>query len=135
MSSLKRYREESVLDAARQRIAYAFDNFERLYVSFSAGKDSSVMLHLVLDEAIKRSRKVGVLLIDLEAQYKLTIKHAEDMFARYAEHIEIYWICLPIKLRNSVSNYEPVWCCWQPERKSDWVRPTTEGRYFRPGLF
>lgn len=122
MASLKHRLEIDVLQAARERIAYTFDNFERVYVSFSAGKDSSVMLHLVMDEAIKRNRKVGVLLIDLEAQYKLTIIHAEEMYRHYAEHIEPYWVCLPIKLRNSVSNYEPVWCAWQPERKTDWVR-------------
>lgn len=126
MANIKQYREQNVLDAARERIAYTFDNFEKIYVSFSAGKDSSVMLHLVMDEAIKRNRKVGVLLIDLEAQYKLTIKHAEEMFAHYAAHMEIYWVCLPIKLRNSVSNYEPVWCAWQPERKADWVREMPE---------
>lgn len=112
-----------VLTAARDRIRYVFDHFEAVYVSFSAGKDSSVMFHLVMDEAIKRKRKVGVLLIDLEAQYLLTIKHAEQMFDQYAEHIDLYWVCLPIKLRNSVSNYEPVWCAWDPERKDDWVRP------------
>lgn len=123
MANLKRRLEIDVLQAARERIAFTFDHFERVYVSFSAGKDSSVMLHLVMDEAIKRGRKVGVLLIDLEAQYLLTIKHAEDMFRHYAAHMEIYWVCLPIKLRNSVSNYEPVWCCWQPEREADWVRP------------
>lgn len=115
-----------VLTAARDRIRYTFDHFEAIYVSFSAGKDSSVMLHLVMDEAIKRNRKVGILLIDLEAQYRLTIKHAEQMFDMYAEHAEIYWVCLPIKLRNSVSNYEPVWCAWDPERRDDWVRPMPE---------
>lgn len=112
-----------VLQAARDRIRYTFDHFEAIYVSFSAGKDSSVMLHLVLDEAKRRKRKVGVLLIDLEAQYELTIKHAEQMFDIYAEHIDLHWVCLPIKLRNSVSNYEPVWCAWDPERQEDWVRP------------
>ena len=56
------------------------EHFERIYISFSAGKDSSVMFHLVMDEAIKQGRKVGVLFIDLEAQYQLTIKHAEQMF-------------------------------------------------------
>ncbi len=123
MSELKKYREDSVLQAAQDRVRYAFDHFEKVYVSFSAGKDSSVMLHLVMDEAIRRRRRVGVLLIDLEAQYKLTIKHAEEMFAFYAGWIDVYWVCLPIKLRNSVSNYEPVWCAWQPEREADWVRP------------
>ncbi len=111
-----------VLTAARQRIAYCFDHFEALYVSFSAGKDSSVMLHLVMDEARRRNRKVGVLFIDLEAQYELTIEHAAEMFDTYAEWIEPYWVCLPIKLRNSVSNYEPVWCAWDPARREDWVR-------------
>lgn len=116
-----------VLTAARQRVAYVFDHFEAIYVSFSAGKDSSVMLHLVMEEAVKRNRKVGVLFIDLEAQYALTIDHARQMFDMYSEHIDPYWVCLPIKLRNSVSNYEPVWCAWDPEKLDDWVRPMPEG--------
>jgi predicted phosphoadenosine phosphosulfate sulfurtransferase len=116
-----------VLTAARQRVSYVFDHFEAIYVSFSAGKDSSVMLHLVMEEAIKRNRKVGVLFIDLEAQYALTIDHARQMFDMYSAHIDPYWVCLPIKLRNSVSNYEPVWCAWDPEKRDDWVRPMPEG--------
>lgn len=123
MSALKKGLGVDVLTAAQQRVRYAFDHFERVYVSFSGGKDSSVMLHLVMDEAVRRGRRVGVLLIDLEAQYHLTIKHAEEMFDLYADHIDPYWVCLPIKLRNSVSNYEPVWCAWEPGRESDWVRP------------
>jgi hypothetical protein len=34
-----------------------------------------LMLHLVMDEAVKRNKKVGILFIDLEGQYKLTIDH------------------------------------------------------------
>jgi len=137
MSALKRRIDMSVLEAAQTRIRYAFDHFDRIYVSFSGGKDSSVMLHLVMDEAIKRGRKVGVLVIDLEAQYKLTIKHIEHMCDLYAEHIELHWVCLPIKLRNSVSNYEPVWCCWQPEKRDEWVRdmPTRPGVISDPAHF
>ena len=93
---MKRYLEKTVLEAARERVKYAFDNFERIYISFSGGKDSSVMFHLVMEEAIRRERKVGVLLIDLEAQYKLTIQHAEEMFALYADHIDLHWVCLPM---------------------------------------
>ena len=65
MATLKKYQTVNVLDAARSRIKYAFDNFERVYISFSGGKDSSVMFHLVMAEAIERKRTVGVLLIDL----------------------------------------------------------------------
>ena len=32
--------ETNVLEAARQRISYIFDNFERIIVSISGGKDS-----------------------------------------------------------------------------------------------
>lgn len=109
-----------VLTAARERIAYTFDNFPRIYVSFSGGKDSSVMLHLVMDEAIKRGRRVGLLIVDLEGQYKITIEHIQQMLDLYADHIEPYWVCLPIALRNAVSQYQPKWTCWEPG--ADWVR-------------
>lgn len=132
----------SVLEAARQRISRIFDDFPRIYVSFSAGKDSTVMLHLVMDEAIRRGRKVGVLLIDLEAQYRLTIQHAESMFALYADYIDPYWVALPLALRNAVSQYEPKWECWQLDRQADWIRQPpaiaiTDPAYFdwfRPGM-
>ena len=127
MSKLKRYnKKQNVFEAAKERIAYTFDNFSKIYVSFSAGKDSSVMLHMVLDEAIKRDRKVGVMLIDLEAQYTFTIKHAEEILGKYKEHIELYWICLPLSLRNAVSNFEPKWTCWDEDVKKDWVRDIPE---------
>lgn len=109
-----------VFTASRQRIAWVFDAFQRIYVSFSGGKDSSVMLHLVMEEAIKRGRKVGVLFVDLEAQYKMTIDHVQEMYDLYANHIEPYWVCLPISLRNAVSVYEPKWTCWGDN--ADWVR-------------
>jgi len=112
----------SVLDASRNRIAKAFDMFERLYVSFSGGKDSSVMLHLVMDEARKRGRKVGVLIIDLEAQYSDTIKHLEEMTEEYKDHIELHWFCGELLLRNAVSNYQPRWVCWDETRKEHWIR-------------
>lgn len=122
MASLKKYRSVNVYDASRERIAYAFDSFEKVYVSFSGGKDSSVMMHLVLAEAMKRKRKVGVLIIDLEAQYKCTIDHLQDMIEMYSEWIDLHWVCLPLLLRNAVTNYEPRWMCWDPEKKNIWVR-------------
>lgn len=118
----KRFIGIDVLTAAQERIAYTFNNFERIFVSFSGGKDSTVMLHLVMDEAIKRGRKVAVMLIDFEAQYKHTSENAEILFEKYKDHIDLYWICLPIALRNAVSNFEPSWTCWDLEKKSDWVR-------------
>lgn len=117
-----------VLTAARERIAWTFDNFERVYLSFSAGKDSTVMLHLVADEARKRKVRFGVLLVDLEGQYKLTMDHAENCFKMYRDCIDLHWVCLPIHLRNAVSVYSPFWLCWDPEKRESWVRPLPEHR-------
>jgi len=72
---MKRLLGINVFEAAQQRINYSFDNFEKVYLSFSGGKDSSVMFHLTMMEAKKRNKKVGILIIDLEAQYKSTIEH------------------------------------------------------------
>lgn len=126
MSTIKKYQITDVFAACQERIRYVFDNFERIYVSFSGGKDSTVMIHMVMDEAIKRGRKIGVLVIDLEAQYKVTMQHIADTLDDYKEHAEVYWVCLPIKLRNAVSQYEPVWCCWDPDKRDAWVRDLPE---------
>lgn len=118
----KRHLGKDVLIAAMDRIKRVFDDFPRIYVSFSGGKDSAVMLHLVMQEAQLRKRKVGVLFVDLEAQYKLTIDHVTEMLEIYRDWIDPYWVALPIHLRNAVSQFEPQWVCWHPERQSDWVR-------------
>jgi predicted phosphoadenosine phosphosulfate sulfurtransferase len=133
---------KSVLDAARERISLIFDRRPQVYVSFSGGKDSSVMLHLIMDEAKRRGRIVGLLFIDLEAQYNLTIEHVQECFDLYKDHIKPYWIALPIALRNAVSMYEPKWLAWDPDREQDWVRQAPQTAitsvdtlpFFRPGM-
>ena len=122
LENKRRYLDIDVLAAARQRISWVLDRFPKIYVSFSGGKDSTVMLHLVMDEVIKRKRKAGILFVDLEGQYKITIDHIEHCYNRYREYSEPYWIALPLHLRNAVSQFEPHWICWEPGRESDWVR-------------
>jgi len=123
----KRYLNTDVLSAAKRRVAEVFDSFERVYVAFSGGKDSSVMVHLVMQEAIARGRKVALMFIDFEAQYAETIKHAHEMFEMYAEHIDPHWICVPMNLRNAVTNYEPQWQCWDETCRETWIREKPDG--------
>jgi len=127
--TIKEYQKYNVLTAARERIKIVFNKFEKVYVSFSGGKDSTVMLHMVMDEAIKRGKKVGVLIIDLEAQYSDTIKHLEATVEQYIEHIDLHWVCMPMLLRNAVSNFEPRWCCWDEDKKDIWVRQKPKYAY------
>jgi len=125
----------NVYDASKERITWMFDTFEKVYVSFSGGKDSTVMLHMVMDEAIKRDRTVGILFIDLEGQYKLTIEHTKKCFEMYKDHSEPFWVCLPLHLRNAVSVYEPHWLCWDDEVKEAWIREAPEGAITDPEFF
>ena len=117
---------KSVLEAARERIAWTFDHFEKISVSFSGGKDSTVMLHLAMDEAIARQRKIALLFIDLEGQYRVTIEHVATCYELYRDHIEPFWVCLPIHLRNAVSVYETHWICWAPDKHDAWIRNPPE---------
>jgi len=127
--SNKKYLNISVLDASRQRISKVFDNFERYYISFSGGKDSTVMTHLVLTEARKRNATVGLLIIDLEAQYTNTITHIREIIQEYSDVIKLYWVCPELLLRNAVSDFEPKWCCWEEEKKPLWVRQKPKEAY------
>ena len=63
----------NVLEAARQRITAVFDGGIPVCVTFSGGKDSGVLLHLVAEEARRRGRRFTVLFLDWEAQFQLTI--------------------------------------------------------------
>lgn len=112
----------NVLEAAEARLRRVFDDFPRVYLSFSGGKDSAVMMHLACQEARRRGRRIGVLFVDLEAQYKMTIDHVEEMFALYSDVVVPYWLALPLNLRNAVSQYEPQWRCWDAAKKGAWVR-------------
>jgi len=118
----KHYLKKSVLQAAQERIAKTFDTFEKYYISFSGGKDSTVMTHLVMKEAIKRGKKVGLLIIDLEAQYKHTIDHIREVVDEYKDHIDLHWFCGELQLRNAVSDYQPKWVCWDESSKDIWIR-------------
>lgn len=117
----KKYRDIDVFTAAVQRIEAIFENFERVYVSFSGGKDSGCLVHLALEVARRKKRlPLDVLHIDLEAWYR----HTADFVARIMTRPEIrpHWICLPLHLRNAVSQTQPHWLCWDPEARAEWIR-------------
>jgi len=120
--AIKKYKNISVLEAAKNRISLIFDDFKYIYCAFSGGKDSTVMTHIVMEEAIKRNRKIGLMFIDFEAQYKDSIDHVKEMFEIYKDNIDPHWICIPMLLRNALTNYEPRWICWEPDKKDIWVR-------------
>ena len=117
----KIYLEKNVLEATFERLEIIIENFENIYFSVSAGKDSSVMVQLANIVAKKMNKKFDVLFIDLEAQYRRTIEHLEEL-KKLSQIRDFYHIALPLALRNAVSVLQPKWICWEEESKHLWVR-------------
>ena len=117
----KKYLEKDVLDAAIERLEIMFQNFNNIYFSVSGGKDSSVMVQLANMVAKRMNKKFDVLFIDLEAQYRNTAQHIEEL-KKLSQIRDFYHIALPIALRNAVSILQPKWICWEEESKHLWVR-------------
>jgi predicted phosphoadenosine phosphosulfate sulfurtransferase len=118
----KRYLNCNVLEESKNRISFVFDNFDKIYCSFSGGKDSTAMIHLIMEEAKKRNRKIGVLFIDWECQFEMTIEHVRNIYSMYSDYIIPFWIQLEIMTNNSTSMYEPTWKSWDKNKKALWTR-------------
>lgn len=117
----KNYLEKNVYAAALDRIGFVLDEFDCFYVSCSGGKDSTALLYLVLEAARKiRKTPVKTVFIDWEAQYHATITHIDRLLSQPDVHP--FWICLPLTTDNSSSFFEPLWTCWDNEKKDIWVR-------------
>lgn len=121
----KIYLEKDVLQATLERLEIIFNEFENVYFSVSGGKDSSVMIQLANMVAQKLGKKFDVLFIDLEAQYKCTVEHIEEL-KKLSQIRDFYHIALPMALRNAVSVLQPKWICWEEESKDLWVREMPE---------
>lgn len=125
----KKYIKKNVYESAQERIKYIFDEFKNIYVSFSGGKDSGCLLNMVIDEARKRNRKVGVLFIDLEAFYQKTIDFVLRMFENNTDVLKPYWVCLPMESPNSLSYLEPTWIWWDKSKEQIWVREMPKNKW------
>ena len=112
---------KNVLELAVERISKSFDIFSKICISFSGGKDSTVLLHLAATEARKRKRKISVLFVDWEAQFESTIEHIISMKKLYSDCIDnFYWVALPLSTPSGVSQFQNHWICWEPG--VEWVR-------------
>ena len=63
------YKDIDVYQASQERLDFIFSNFEKVYISFSGGKDSGILLNLVLDYVKKHkiNKKIGIQILDNEA--------------------------------------------------------------------
>lgn len=123
--------EKDVYTASLERIEFIFNNFERIYLSFSGGKDSGVMLNLAIDYMRKNNvtKKLGIMVLDNEANYEYSLKFMHDILQSNIDILDVYWCCLPITLPCTISSYEIDWQCWGVQDEHRWIRPMPKEKY------
>lgn len=126
-----KYLETDVYTESVNRVDYILKNFNKVYVSFSGGKDSGVMLNLVLTRLRLNypNRKIGLMILDNEANYTLSLEFMHRIVEANADILDIYWCCLPITLPCTVSSYEIDWQCWGVNDEKRWIRPMPKQNY------
>lgn len=127
----KQYLEKNVYEALQDRLHFIFQEFDNIFVSFSGGKDSGLLLNLTLvfQKKYYPDKRIGVFHQDFEAQYTVTTEYVERTFERIKDEVEPYWICLPMAVRTALSSYEMYWYPWDDTKRSAWVRPMPRRPY------
>ena len=84
---MKIYSNKTVLEAAKERIKFLFEDFENVVVSYSGGKDSTVILGLCLEVARELNRlPLKVMFLDQESELAATIDIVQEVMS--SEEIE-----------------------------------------------
>lgn len=112
------YKQQNVLDAARDRMAWIFHHYPRVVVSISSGKDSTVLAHLASAEAVRQGREVEFFFLDQEAEYAATIDQARTMMTW--SNVKSLWYQVPIRMTNATSYEEDFLFAWGPSLQ--WMR-------------
>lgn len=107
-----------VLEAVNKRISFLFDNYDTIQLAFSGGKDSTVLFHLVNEEAKKRDRKFILYFQDQEAEYQGTIDLVE--WAMLQPNVIPQWYQVPIFMTNAASHQQLFLWAWGIDE--EWVR-------------
>jgi len=116
----KKYINKNVYEAALERIDDVFNKVDRVAVTFSGGKDSTVTMQLALEVSRARNKlPLPVILFDEEVIDPDTIAYMEDVMSW--DEIEFYWFAVPI--RHTLRSYfRSWWWPWDPAYKDDWAR-------------
>lgn len=121
----------NVYDASVDRIDFIFNNFERVYLSFSGGKDSGVMLNLCIDYIRKNNikKKLGIMVMDNESNFSSSLDFMHSILDENRDILDIYWLCIPLTLPCTVSAYQSDWQVWGEQDKENWVYPRLDRDY------
>lgn len=116
------------LTAARQRICNIFANGLPVYVSFSGGKDSLALAHVICElirEGKIDPRQVRIEFVDEEAIFPCVERVCLEWRERFLTMgVPFYWYCIEVmhhSCLNMLENDES-FICWDREKRDVWVR-------------
>ena len=126
----KRTKGENVYQLVQKRLKFLFNEFDNIYVSFSGGKDSGVLLNLCIQYIREHNldRKIGVYHMDYEAQYQMTTEYVEQTFRENQDILEIYHVCVPFKVVTCASMFQTYWRPWDESMHAHWVMLRKKGK-------
>lgn len=116
------YGNKTVVEATRERVKYLFDNYDNIQLSFSGGKDSTVLFHFINEEAKKRNRKFYLFFLDQEAEYQGTIDMVD--WAMRQPNVIPLWYQVPMFMTNACSSEQLFLWAWG--EGENWVRPKSD---------
>lgn len=116
----KQNTKKNVYELTQERLRMIFNEFDNIYVSFSGGKDSGILLELCIDYIRKNNlnRKIGVFHMDYEIQYRMTIDYVDRILEANKDILEVYRVCVPFKVRTCTSMYQQYWRPWEKRKKT-----------------
>lgn len=129
----KIYKNLNVYEALQKRFKFIFSEFDNIYVSFSGGKDSGVLLNCLLKYKDEHgiTLPIGVFHQDYEAQFQHTTDYVIKTFDKLSarKDIHLYYMCLPFAAKTSLSNYDLWWYPWDENKKDLWIREQPKRDY------
>lgn len=116
---MKIYKNKDVYSEALDRIRMIYDEFPNVVVSFSGGKDSTVVLELTKIVARERGKlPVPVMWLDQECEFEATAEYVKRVM--YDPEIKPMWYQIPFRLANATSATEAWLNVWG--EGEEWVR-------------